>query len=307
MSSLSGMLCRLDEKEKHALPNLHEGQTLLIVSDYSGQHATADFETLSFLIADLEKCSAWEQKRSSWRKQFLPDGRRMAFKSLKDGFKERALEDFLAAANNVVGLSISVLVRKDIQTLFGKGERIDWQNPELAPYLHWPKHTFEKMLRVIHFVSFFTSGFSRPGQNILWITDEDDIAANDSRLTELTRILSNVSSHYLNHNLGHLRCGTTKSDDGSRQLEDLASIPDLVAGMLAETVSEQRRQSVLVGGGIITPPPKQLRPKVSKLMNWFSTNRETLKRLVFLIEPVPNSTQLEIKRLKFHGSNDLPD
>jgi len=152
MSSLSGMLCRLEEKEKHALPNLHEGQTLLIVSDYSGQHE--DFETLSFLIADLEKCSAWEHKRSLCRKQFLPDGRRMAFKSLKDGFKERALEEFLAAANSIAGLSISVLVRKDIQTLFGKGERIDWQNPELALYLHWPKHTFEKMLRVIHFVRF---------------------------------------------------------------------------------------------------------------------------------------------------------
>lgn len=307
MSSLSDTLCRLEVKEKHALPDLHEGSTLLVMSDYSGQHTTAKFESLSFLIADFEKCDVWEQKRHLWRQRNLPDGRRMAFKSLKDGFKERALEEFLEAADNIVGLSVTILVRKDIKTLFGTDERINWQNPELAPYRHWPEHTFEKMLRVVHLLSFFTAGFSRPNQNVLWITDEDDIAANESRLRELTKILGNVSSHYVTHNLGHLRCGTTKSDDGSRQLEDLASIPDLVAGMLAEAVSEQRSQGLLASEGIITPPPKQLREKVSKLMNWFATNRKPLKRLVFLIEPVSNSTQLEIKRLKFHGSNDLPD
>jgi hypothetical protein len=307
MSILSDMLCRIETKEKHTLPGLHEGHTLLVVSDYSGQHSTVNFESLSFLIADFEKCDVWEQKRNVWRKKCLPSGGIMAFKSLKDGNKARALGEFLDAADHIVGLSVTILVRKNIKTLFGESERIDWQNPELAPYRHWPVHTFEKMLRVVHFVSFFIAGFSRPNQNILWITDEDDIAANESRLRELTTILGNVSSHYLSHGLGHLRCGTTKSDDGSRQLEDLASIPDLVAGMLAEAVTEQRSEGVLVSGGIITPPPKHLRQKVIKLMNWFATNRKSLKRLVFLIESAPSSTRLEIKRLKFHGSNDLPD
>ena len=230
----------------------------------------------------------------------------MAFKSLKDGIKESALDDFLDAADNIVGASITILVRKDVGTLFGKGERIDWQDPELAPYLHWPKGTFEKMLRVVHFVSFFIAGFSRPNQNILWITDEDEIAANESRLRELTKIFGNISSHYLNHNVGHIRCGTTKSDNGSRQLEDWASIPDLVAGTLTDAVSDQRRQNLLPSIGTPTPPPSGLQPKVIKLLNWFATNRKPLKRLVFLIELVPNSKQLDIKHMKFHGSNDLP-
>jgi len=306
MSALSDMLCRFEIKDQHALPDLHNGRTLIVVSDYSGQHKTVNFESLSFLIADLDKCNVWEQRRKFWRQRFLPDGRRMAFKSLKDPVKERALEEFLDSANSIVGLSITVLVHKDIRSLFGDGKGISWVNPELAAYSHWPKHTFEKMLRVVHFVSFFIAGFSRPGQNILWITDEDDIAANESRLRELTKILSNVSSHYISHDMGHLRCGTTKSDDGSRQLEDLASIPDLVAGMLTEAMSEQRKQGLSVGGGIINPPSKGLKQKVGKLMNWFATNREPLKRLVFSIEPVPNSTELDLKRLKFHGSNDLP-
>jgi hypothetical protein len=86
------------------------------------------------------------------------------------------------------------------------------------------------MLRVVHIVSFFLAGLSRAHQNVIWITDEDEIAANDNRMRELTNLFGNISSHYLPHSMGHFRCGTMKSDDGSRQLEDLASIPDLVAG-----------------------------------------------------------------------------
>ena len=306
MSVLSDMLCRLETKEPYALPDLHQGPTLIVVSDYGGQHATVNFESLSFLIADLDKCNLWEEKRRLWRQQFLPDGRRMAFKSLKDGKRERALGEFLNAAKSNSRISITILVHKDITSLFGDGQRLPWQDPELAPFNHWPKHTFEKMLRIVHFVSFFIAGLSRAGQNILWITDEDEIAANENRLRELTKIVGNVSSHYFNHDMGHLRCGTTKSDNGSCQLEDLASVPDFMAGMLTEAVTEQRSQGLSAGGGILNPPPKGLRVKVGRLMNWFSTNRNPLRRLVFSIEPVPNSTRLDLRRLKFHGSNDLP-
>jgi hypothetical protein len=103
-----------------------------------------------------------------------------------------------------------------------------------------------------------------------------------------------------------IRCGTTKSDNASRQLEDLASIPDLVAGALTEMVGEQRKQGLLVGAGIATPIPQGLQSKVIRLMNWFATNRQPLKKLVFAIELVLNSKQLDIKHLKYHGSNDFP-
>ncbi len=301
------MLCRLDSQEKHSLPNLRGAQTLCIISDYSGQHETATFETLSFLLTNLENCGLWEQKRCEWRRQFLPDGRRMGFKSLNDGAKQRALEQFLEAADSLVGISISILVRRNIETLFDKNDRTDWSNPELVPYRKWPKRTLEKMLRIVHFASFFTAGFSRSGQDVLWITDEDEIAANESRLRELTRIFGNISSHYLTHDLGHIRCGTTKSDNGSRQLEDLASIPDLVAGAVAESLTVLHRQDLFVGGGAVFPPPNAMQPKVSTLMNWFATNRKPLKRLVAVIEPVSASEALEIKQLKYNGSNDWQD
>jgi hypothetical protein len=44
-----------------------------------------------------------------------------------------------------------------------------------------------------------------------------------------------------------------------------------------------------------------------EVMNWFTTNRQSLKRLVFVIEPTTSPGGLALKRLKFHGSNDFPE
>jgi hypothetical protein len=160
------------------------------------------------------------------------------------------------------------------------------------------------MLRVVHLVGFFIAGLSRTGQDVLWITDEDEIAANDDRLRELTKLFGNISSHYIPHNMGHFRCGTTRSDDASRQLEDLASIPDLIAGALSEVVVTLNQQGIMPSNSLFVFGPQNIKAKTAEIMNWFSTDLEPLKRLVYMIEPVENSSALSIKRMRFHGSND---
>jgi hypothetical protein len=229
----------------------------------------------------------------------------MSFKTLRDKKKRAVLEMFLSAANNIAGLSISILVHKAITSLFRESGQIDLGEPGHEEFSHWKETSFEKMLRVVHLVGFFIAGLSRAGQDVLWITDEDEIAANDDRLRELTKLFGNVSSHYIPHNMGHFRCGTTKSDDGSRQLEDLASIPDLIAGALSEVVVAMNQQGMMPSNSIFVFRPQNIKAKTAEIMNWFSTNLEPLKRLVYMIEPVENSTTLSIKRLKFHGSNDF--
>jgi hypothetical protein len=82
----------------------------------------------------------------------------------------------------------------------------------------------------------------------------------------------------------------------------LASIPDLVAGALAELLTSQRAEGLVPSSSFIVPPPKRLSKKVTEIMNWFSLSHQPLKRLVFTIEPVTGSTMLHLKRLKFHGS-----
>jgi hypothetical protein len=303
MDQLSQMIEHVERAEPRAIPDLRRGNLFFVASDYSGEHDVAEYQVLSLLFADLQQCGAWERQRVLVRRKYLSDGRRMSFKNLRDKRRRYALEEFLSAANSITGLSLSVLIDKRITSLFRESGSIDLNGPEFKTFSHWRAKSFEKMLRVVHLVSFFLAGLSRSGQDVLWITDEDEIAANDDRLREVTNLFGNVSSHYLSQAMGHFRFGTTKSDDGSRQLEDLASIPDLVAGALADVLLAYHEQGTMPSNSLFVFRPQNLKAKTVEIMNWFSTDTESLKRLVYVIE-ADEHPKLSIKRLRLHGSND---
>lgn len=303
MTLFSRSIEAAETRDKNYLPDLRRGSVMFVASDYSGQNDFADYQSLSFLFADLNYCNTWEKKRQILRQQYLADGRRMAFKNLNDNKRWKALPAFLEAADTIPGLVATILIDKRINNLFKKSGSFDMNQPELRPYSHWKQSSFIKVLSIIHFVSFFIAGLSAPNQDIIWITDEDEIAANESRLRELTTLWGNILSHYTQHNLRHLRCGTTRSDNGSREIEDLASIPDLIAGTLTELLTMQRAEGLLPKSTFIVPPPKRLSKKTIEIMNWFSTTHQPLKRLVFVVEPVTDSTELLVKRLQFHNEN----
>lgn len=160
----------------------------------------------------------------------------------------------------------------------------------------------EKLLRIVHFLSLFVAGLSRSGQDVLWITDEDDIVANIDRHQDLTTIFGQICSHYLKHNLRYLRVATTASDTGKRDVEDLVSIADLAADALCEVLNTYLRRGVAPTPELILPAPSQLDDKTLALMNWFSDCTQGLKRLVLSVDPIDDFTSLSVKHLTFRGS-----
>lgn len=153
---------------------------------------------------DLAKCADWEKARRSVRSRWLADGRGVSYKTLRDRQQEQALLPLLEAADSIPGLLLTVLVDRDIENLFRLTEE-ERTEENLGIFVGWPRGSLEKLLRVVHLLSLLVAGLSRPEQNLVWITDEDEIAANESRLHELVTAFSNVASHYLPHTLGHLR------------------------------------------------------------------------------------------------------
>lgn len=215
------MMDSISHKYPSSLPDFSSAANILLASDYSGEHPGATYQVLSFLLADLSKCGHWNDERIKLREQFLSDKRRMSFKALRDNKRAQALPYFLMAADNIPGLCFSVAIDNSIKTLFDGVTPLDLQNPEFEEFRTWSKNALEKSFRVVHFLSFLIAGLLQEKQNILWFTDEDSIAANDSRLIQLTKLFSWISTIYLTFDLGNLRCGTTKSDDGSRMIEDV--------------------------------------------------------------------------------------
>ncbi len=336
LSAINERMYWLNNMMPSDLPNLHASPTLFIASDYSGEHASADYQTISIVITDANAFYDWNRQRLKVRQQYLSDGRRMSFKQLRDQRRWRSLIPFLLAANELRGLSATIAIHSSIDTLFAGTNPLDLNNPSFAKYSHWNKRSLEKLFRVIHFISIFLAGMSRTGQNVLWLTDDDSIAPNVGGLTELTELFSYVASEYLDYNLGHLRVGIPSiSDTPDRLLEDLIAIPDLIAGAVSEILILQGSDKELI---INIPPSVYLAPdpfrsafihpqskdfrvytagqdkllsqqetmsaKTAFILNWLGDRDQKMKRLAAIIDPVSKSDKLSFRWLNFHAYND---
>jgi hypothetical protein len=301
MNTFSENLKQVEAMHPDLFPDLRDGSTMFIGSDFSGQHKLARYETLSFLFADIEKCNEWENMRQELRKKYLSDGRRMSYKNLRDSKKRNILIHFLDAADNIPGLLFTILIDKEIGSLFTFKNHIDMNSPEYIKFKHWKRNSFEKLLRVIHFVSCFLNGLSRENQDVIWFIDEDDIVPNDDRLKEFVKIFGQIGSHYLKHNLGNIRIGTTKSDTGRRDIEDLVSVTDIAAGALCQVLTDYSKNGVVPGSRILTPLTHPLPSKTKEIALWLSDSNQRLKKIVYEIKKDNNSTKLNLNYWRFHG------
>lgn len=302
MKGFSESIVKMENEATILLPDIRQGSTIFVGSDYSGQHNLARYESYTLLLADLENCGIWEARRQQVRQRYLSDGRRISYKDLRDKLRQHALLPFLTAANSIPGLLVTILVNKKIDSLFEKEGRLDMDRSDLKEYRHWERGVFEKLLRVLHFVSFFVSGLSRPYQDVLWITDEDEIMANSARLKEVSEMFLRLCSHYLKHNLRHARIGTTKSDTGKRDIEDIVAVADLAAGALCQLLTDYQTLDWDLSSGLILPPPKMLPPKAKAIMDWLAENGQPLKRLVFVIDEIEqDGSRLKLRHIMFHG------
>ena len=263
-------------------PNLQpRGKTLTIVSDYGGQHKSSKFETFSFLVFDLEQNKSWLSGQRHFRSHILKQNRRFSYKNLNDNMRRRALLPFLNLADQLNGWLVTLCIQKNMNHIF-----LDYENElEVRGSLGlWKSRPAEKLMRILHFSGFLVSGLATPKQDVLWICDEDDIAANVHQLTQLTKLFGNVVSNSIEFDLGHLRCGTTKSDDGTLTLEDLASICDLSAGAFADVVSKMKENNLMPRKKIFTHIPTNTGWKTGIIYTWLANPKTNLMRVTCIID-----------------------
>ncbi len=278
-NSISDSIATLEWANPNLLTDLRCDTDLIVICDYSGQHNEASHESYSFLVAAKSFTWLWDELRKETRKKILRDGRRMSFKALNDSRRKQALVSLLKAANTIPGLLFTIIVDKRIGSLFKKdaGSTIEPSN-----LVNWHPDTLERLLRMSHFGSTLLSGLSAPGQNVIWLTDEDDIVANSQRIIDGTEAIVNITSHYMPHNLGHFRYGSTQSDDGSFFIEDIASIPDLAAGALNEIACKGLMPR---GQGLTIPLSTELSKKSRCIAGWIADGElHTLKRIVMALD-----------------------
>jgi hypothetical protein len=285
--------------DPYGIPEITESRSLIITSDYSREHKTATHQVISILITSLEHIRPWNHLRERLRKNILGPNRRMSFKDLRDKKRQEALIPFLRAADILPGLSLTIAINNSISSIFTENGPVDLGNPDFAELRSLTPKTLEKAFRVAHLVSLVTAGISKPNQDIMWLTDEDAIAPNNSRIILLTKLWGWVLSGYLGHNLGHIKCGSTQSDDGSRVIEDLTSIPDLIAGAVSEQFIVDAANPGAPTGQVFWLQRPDYSPKTHLITQWLVRSEAPLRRLVARLDPVPGSNSIMVSNYHF--------
>ena len=213
------------------LPGLRTSPTLLMFSDYGGAHRGARYEVLSYLITSATGITNFERGRRELRQTGLDSRRRMSYKALNDNMRLRSLPSYLRAADTIEGLVINFAIDKQAMPRLTESHQPKTAFGSLGP---WSSRSFGKLARVGHLGAIIVEGARGSHQNLVWITDEDEIAPNPHKHAEATKVVATLLTAYLTADMGHLRFGTTASDNGDLLIEDLTAIPDPAAGGLNE-------------------------------------------------------------------------
>ena len=294
---LNKTLCTLQENRPTTFPNFLTEQTIFAASDYSGQHKGAKYEAYSFVFTSPKSWSRWERHRLEVRSRFLLT-RNMSYKTLDDKKRWEMLPYFMSAVAMLPGITLTILVHKSISSLFAVDGKLDMSRPGLEKVADWKISSVEKLLRITHFMGLLFVGLSGHLQNLIWITDEDDIVANEERLGITTGIGAEVCSALTNHRLGHFRLGTTANQATRNQLEDLAAIPDFCSGALVSVLDDMEKRDSMTSSSILLPVSPSIPRKSKAILQWF-TGDFPMKQVAIAIDPTSTDGLLDVRRLVF--------
>ncbi|WP_072386532.1 hypothetical protein [Hyphomicrobium sp. CS1BSMeth3] len=264
----------IDARRLHS----QRGETHLSIGDFGGLHTGAQFYTYAFLHLDLERNARWRWLQQSLRSSEQLGRRRMSFKSLNDKVRQRVLPQFLRAVDEIEGSLVVFAIAKNFGPLSAATAKSG------SALSSWKLSVHEHLTRILYLAALCVRETSSHGQNVYWIVDQDEIASNERQLTELTKLFGNVYSNLAAHDLGHIRVGTTQSDDGTLFIEDSAAIADLAAGATCELITALTNVSSLPVRGIVNRLPRTITPKTQRLAFWLAAPSPSLRKIVIVLD-----------------------
>ncbi|WP_417514477.1 hypothetical protein [Minwuia sp.] len=281
LKAISKIMSRKVNENPENFPDIRSSEYLLIFSDYSGEGKKDSHFSISVLVMGSDDWKEWESGRQIWRRRYLSDGRRMSHKNLSDIQKSLALTPFFELLDQTSGFLITIGIQKNFDYIVNEIP-IDLDNRFFSEYRIWSPKVLQKMVIVSNLISLFVSGFGAKGQNLIWISDQDSMFANETRLGGATKLFSSILAGYLSFDLGHIRVGTTKSDPGDQQLEDLVAVADLAAGTFCERLNSAEKSPL--SGDFLPLFAPDLTARSAKINQWLCGSGSNLRKYFFKVD-----------------------
>lgn len=268
-----------------------EGSNIYIASDYVVGNKQSLYDTYGILVVDETSCVNWNRERTRIRNQFLPDGRKMAYKSLNDKIRLRALEPFMSAADQMNGVCISFAINRRLPhqvvspETFNAQRRGEFNNQW---DMRWKLKPFQHSLQAGLLAAFFVAGLAREGQHLSWVSDQDEAFANINFHADtgsfFTRCLGAFGIHP--QFFKSISIYTSEIDSEDRYLEDLLAIPDIAAGLTAKYLTSICREldddRLPLSTSSVSLP---LRPWGDRTIRWFKSQTGSLQKIGLYLDP----------------------
>ena len=267
------------------LPDFSDDEKIAVMSDFSGEHKGAYFNTYSFLILSYNKVGPFMAQVEELRRKhgLIEPYSEFAFKDLRFGPRSRALPEFLRLVDNFIhGAVITIAIDKQIDTVFGVSKKVAYplMEQQLAAmgFGKWKGAAAEKVLRVCHSIAIFTALTTRENQRLLWYCDNDVINENapDRRFEDTQNIFVRALGMYCKHKFDLV--GFAKSFDDKSHLDDLLSIPDFAAGVVQDLLQAHKTGNDNVPGG----------DEKASLIKWMAVQGKFLSKVTIQITSLPN-------------------
>lgn len=276
----------LAEEIKKQKETLSSAEIVYFSSDYGGEDQRASYRTYVFLVVDFRSLTPWFEKiRAIYDNRFGSVPRTMDFKGMHDKIKQRALPDWLEAAEVLKGCLFTLSVQSSIKTIFGQPGDVREITRRLAEagLGQWTDATAEKVLRILHFKGLISSLLLRDGHKLFWVTDRDSICANQEKLGDLSRAWPRVLYLYIPSGLKipkhHIQPpGLSKKPD-ERIFDETLTYADLAAGALQEFFAHNISQNG-------SWKDRQAKAKTVEILRWLAKKGPTLKRFHIRLDAV---------------------
>lgn len=231
---LSSTLHIVEQQNRDLLWPVRDGPQFL-VSDYSGQHRQATHEVYSFLVTTKHVLDGWLPQLEEFRREFLPDGRRLSFKQLREPVRRRAYPNFLEVVGRLPANLVTIMVDNRVGSFAPGGPAETASIFDDCFSVTASAASIEKTFRLAFFVALLGSGLRDEDQASLWISDHDETLDTFDKREGLGRLASYLSFGFTGwRNPAQQNFLTTEAKNCPRWVEDLAAIPDIAAGACAQ-------------------------------------------------------------------------
>lgn len=282
------------------ITSVRDASDLVVAVDFGGDHQGAVYRAYSMLIADSSSGNEWDKARTKTRREALPDGREMSYKKLRDAVRARALSRFLKDGILLRGMLLNVLVQAGLRPF--QPDPVQSTSSVVDTSVLAP-HTLDRLSLVAHIGGMLLSCMSKEGQNVLWVSDQDEIAPNPQRHRIASNVLANVSSHYLRHDLNTFQFITLSSDEKSMRMADLVALTDLSAGALCDAIGDLATRGTLQADRLWRPLEPPTKSKAAPIIDWLGRTDGNLTRATFTLEPSSSPGRIQVRHLNIQSAD----